>query len=214
MVTQIIPHGYLRDVRFDGNFAEVNYSAGSDVCGLIFAKITTSSRAWHVIFVTIFRALFLAPGSFVSLTDIRFREFQLSRGIYRGAREWRGLRTAMQFSALHFTAIDCHCGLNSGPSFVQKYKSADRTFYELVVLHSTRSLLHRHVNRDFILPPGGNSADLHSAGGKGRHWFTFNSQGGRLRVINDHCSSSWKISFPARKALFLSYVFENPNGVF
>lgn len=147
MVTQIIPYGYLRwRARFDGNFSMVNYSAASDVCGLIFAKITMPPRARHVIFATIFRALFLAPGLFVSLTDIRFREFQLSRGIYGGAREWRGMRTAMQFSALHFAAIDCHCEPNSGPSFVQKYKSPDRTFSQLVVLHSTRSLLHRHVN--------------------------------------------------------------------
>jgi len=86
-------------VQFDENFIEVNYSTKSDVCGLIFAEITTSRRAWHVIFVTIFRALFLAPGSFVSLTDIRFREFQLFRGIY----EERGNDVAaMQFSALHF----------------------------------------------------------------------------------------------------------------
>lgn len=64
-----------------GNSPKLITARGS-VCGLIFAKITTRRGARHVIFVTIFRALFLAPGSFVSLTDIRFREFQLSRGIY------------------------------------------------------------------------------------------------------------------------------------
>jgi len=98
MDTQIIPYGYLRDVQFDESFVEVNYSTKNDVCGLIFAEITTSRRVRHVIFVTIFRALFLAPGSFVSLTDIRFREFQLFRCIY----EKRGNDVASRVSRCNF----------------------------------------------------------------------------------------------------------------
>lgn len=83
MDAQIVPQRTLTwCTRFNGNFVEVNYSTKSDVCGLIFAEITTSRRTRHVISVAIFRAQFLAPGSFVSLTDVRFRKFQLSRCIY------------------------------------------------------------------------------------------------------------------------------------
>lgn len=152
-----------------GNFAQVNYSTKSDVCGLIFAEITTSRRARHVIFVTIFRALFLAPGSFVSLTDIRFREFQLSRGIYeeRGNDVVRVPRCNFLpcVSPLSIAIVGQTRGLVSSEIQVLAIEHfAPPRFTP----RSTRSLLRRALF-GLYLASRWNSADLHSPGGKGRH---------------------------------------------
>lgn len=152
----------------------------------------------HVIFVAIFRALFLAPGSFVSLTDISLSGISTFPLYLRGARERRSPRTAMQFSALRFTAIDCQL-----VQFRQKHKLCWSNVLHLpdfVVLHPAIVIALSVIwaLSCFQTPGEIRLICIRWAKGGGLDSLLIRRMED-YAVINDRCSSLRKISFSTGK---------------